>query len=458
MYKIYVSLVCFLSLAIFCKGQQSILDKYIETGLESNLALGQKLASYKKSIQALKEAKGFFLPSISINARYTVAEGGRLIPVGDMVNPLVTNLNSLNEEVLGSTIDYSELTSQEFQFYRPKEHETKISVVQPLFNMQIYYNNKIKNHLVQAEKADADTYRRYLVAEIKTAYYNYLKTVQVNLLIDNTRKLLIENLRVSRSLYENDKVTIDHVFRSEAELCKIDQQKTETIKQQTLSASYFNFLLNRQFDTEILIDTSLSIAEPLYTFNEAKLNAVNNRDELAMLRSYKKVAEDNYKINATNKLPTLVGAVDYGFQGSEYRFTSDDDYVLASLVFRWDLFKGFQNDAKIQQAKIEQEIIDRKYEELELLIELEVTNAYYALEAAQKEIVSIRKQLESAKKAFNIIDKKYSQGQASLIEYIDARTSMTNTEEQLIIANYEYLIKYSEYEKVTGIYDLDNKN
>ncbi len=99
-------------------------------------------------------------------------------------------------------------------------------------------------------------------------------------------------------------------------------------------------------------------------------------------------------------------------------------------------------------------MINKQYKELELLIQLEVTNAFYALEAAEKEIAAINKQLGSSKKAFKIIDKKYSEGQASLIEYIDAMTNMTNTEERLIIANYDYLIKYSEYERVTGLYDL----
>ena len=454
MLRIFVSIICFFNLLQICTAEKTILDTYIEAGLQNNLALNQKQDSYEKSIAALREAKGLFMPNVSVNARYTVAQGGRIIPVGDMVDPLINNLNSLNDLVLGTTIDYTELTSQEFQFFRPKEHETKVSVVQPLFNMQIYYNNKIKNHLVQAEKADATIYKRYLVAEIKAAYYNYLKSLQVSRLIDNTERLLKENLRVSRSLYDNDKVTIDYVFRSEAELAKIDQQKAETTKQQLLAASYFNFLLNRKFDTEIIADTNLVIIKPVLTYNEARLSAISNRDELTMINSYKNVADNNYKISTSKKLPTLLGVVDYGFQGERYSFTEEDDFILTSLVFRWDLFKGFQNDAKIQQARIEKEIIDKKYKETELLIQLDVTNAFYALEAAEKEIVSINKQLGSSKKAFKIIDKKYSEGQASLIEYIDAMTNMTNTEERLIIANYDYLIKYSEYERVTGLYDL----
>ena len=454
MLQIYISILCLSGIALQSAAREPVLDNYIKSGLDNNLALNQKLSSYEKSIHALKEAKGLFLPQISINARYTVAKGGRIIPVGDLVGSIVNNLNNLNDLVLGSTTDYTELTSQEFQFFRPKEHETKISIIQPLFNPQIYYNNKIKNYLVKAEKADAETYKRYLVSEIKTSYYNYLKSMQLNQLIDNTRRLLEENVRVNKSLYENDKVTIDHVFRSEAELSKLDQQKAAIIKQQQLATSYFNFLLNRQYDSEIIIDTSELIAGHLYTFEESSLNALKKRDELERIRSYINAAENNYKINSYN-FPTLFGAVDYGFQGEKYRFTSDDDFILASLVLRWDLFKGFQNSAKIQQAKIEQEILSKQYKELELLIQLEVINAFYTLEAAEKEIFSISKQLESSKKAFKIINRKYAEGQASLIEYIDARTNMTNTEENLIIANYDYLIKYAEYERVTGLYDLD---
>ncbi len=193
----------------------------------------------------------------------------------------------------------------------------------------------------------------------------------------------------------------------------------------------------------------------LYTFEESSLNALKKRDELERIRNYINAAENNYKINSYNKYPTLFGALDYGFQGENYSFSSDDDFILASLVLRWDLFKGFQNNAKIQQAKIEQEILIKQYKELELLIQMEVINAFYALEAAEKEIVSVSRQLESSKKAFKIINRKYAEGQASLIEYIDARTNMTNTEENLIIANYDYLIKYAEYERVTGLYDID---
>ena len=146
--------------------------------------------------------------------------------------------------------------------------------------------------------------------------------------------------------------------------------------------------------------------------------------------------------------------VDYGFQGEKYKFTDEDDFIMASFVLSWDLFKGFQNKAKIQQAAIDKQIIETKYKEAENQIKLQVINSYYELEAAEKAITAAKQQTLSAKKSFEIIDKKYKEGQANLIQFIDARTTMTNAEYNVIITTYDYKIKYAEFERTTCLYNI----
>lgn len=442
--------------------QYGVLDDYINEGLESNLALQQKLVSYEQSIQELRAARSLFFPSVSLNARYTVAQGGRaiLFPLGDLLNDAYSTLNSLSgihgliDPETGEPVNFPMLENQEFQFYRPVEHETKIEVIQPIFNPQIYYNNRIKSDLIQVKQADAGAYKRQLVAEIKTSYYNYLKTIQLNNLIDNTHELLEENIRVNERLFENDKVTIDNVYRSRAELGKLEQNKAEAIQMEQSAAAYFNFLLNKPLDAEINIDEHLMMTEMIESIHAANENAIKTREELQMLQSYWEVAHNNFKLNRSLKLPTLTGAVDYGFQGEEYRFTKDDDYMLASLVLKWDLFTGRKNDAKIQLARLEQKMIEQKQKELEKVIKLEVTNSWYAMQAAVKSIDAAELQVETTQKAFQIIARKFDLGQAGLIEFIDARTAMTNAQENLIVARYDYLISYASYERAAGLYHI----
>ena len=73
--------------------QNTTLQAYIKDGLENNLALQQKKDDYSKSIEVLREANGMFFPSVSLNARYTTAQGGRVIefPVGDLLNGVYIN-------------------------------------------------------------------------------------------------------------------------------------------------------------------------------------------------------------------------------------------------------------------------------------------------------------------------------------------------------------------------------
>ena len=71
-----------------------VLESYIAEGLKNNLNLKQKNLSYLAALEDLEIARGAFFPDIRFNARYTVADGGRLIefPVGDLLNPVYSTL------------------------------------------------------------------------------------------------------------------------------------------------------------------------------------------------------------------------------------------------------------------------------------------------------------------------------------------------------------------------------
>jgi len=435
-------------------GQGKTLDSYIDEGFENNLALKQKEVNYLKSMEVLKQARALFFPDISLNARYTAADGGRIIefPVGTMLNPVYQSLNYL----LGQD-QFPDIANMEFAFYRPTEHETKIRLAQPIVDTKIIYNQKINKELSRAVLADAGAYKRQLVAEIKTAYFNYLKTLKLLQLVDDTRELLVENVRVNESLFDNNVVTVDNVYRSRAELSKLERQEAEARKNHEVARAYFNFLLNRPFETMILADIRYDSITQILMLDDLSEHAVVNREELEMLRSYSRIAESNLSMNQMNKLPNLYAVVDYGFQGRNYEFNMRQDYLFASLIFRWDLFHGFQNKARIGEARIEQQLRDTRLEETEKRIRLETIASHYDLIASVESVQASTEELRSARNAFRVINRKYGEGQATLIEFIDARSTMTQAEMLLIISKYDFHIKYAELERVACLYPFENE-
>ena len=443
----YKILILILTVPFILSGQE-VLDEYVRIGLENNLALRQKLSGYRKSLEALREARGLFFPNISLNARYTVSEGGRVIdfPIGDLLNPVYSTLNALTSSSIFPMVD-----NQQVRFLRPTEHETKIRVVQPVVSTDIYYNTRIKKEFSDLEEADAEQYRRELTAEIKKAYYNAAMSEGIVKMLYRTRTLLAENVRVNRKLVENQKLTLDNVYRSEAELSKFDQELQVSEKNKKVATAWFNFLLNRPL-TDSVIFTEPDVFPVISDLTEDySITALQNREELAKLENYSNISDLQLKMNQAGRIPDLFVAVDYGFQGEEYKFNRNQDYVQASAILTWNLFEGFRNKARIKQAEIDKAIIDDRLEEAKKQIELQVITVMSELMAAEKGITAAESRLRNAAEGYRLVNRKFEEGQSSLIEFIDARTTLTQAEENLIISRFTYLSVYAEFEKVTTI-------
>lgn len=433
-------------------GQNPVLEDYVRIGLESNTSLQQYRLDYSRSLLAIKEAKGYFFPDINLNARYTLADGGRIIefPVGDLLNPVYNTLN-----LLTASNQFPVIENQEFSFYRPVEQETKISAVQPIFSSDLIHNVKINQSYSEISRVNLEQYKRELINEIKSAYYTYQKAYELNKLVDTTMRLVTENLRVSNVLYKNDLVTIDAVYRSEAEVSKLDVEKSRAKGMLRSSKAYFNFLLNRPFEEEIEFYNELPSAF-LISLDEAQDRAVSQREELDLIKNTKSLNQEVQKLQKGHASPDLFAAVDYGFQGEEYKFTSENDFILASLVLRWNIFQGMSNRNKIKQARIEGEKLGVLLAETEMKIKMQVLNNYYDALASYEAIDAAKKQSKAAKKAYSLIERKYSEGQATLLEYIDARTTFSNAESNFIIAKYNYLISLADLEFSAANIDLTN--
>jgi outer membrane protein len=469
--------------------QDPVIEKYVEEGLRNNLALKRKQLSFRKSMEALSEARGMFMPSIGIEARYSRAGGGRMIefPVGDIMNPVYSTLNQLLQASGMPTRDFPVLENEIIPFLREEEQETKIRLVQPLFEPAIYYNYRIRSNLVESKEAEREAYKRQLVEDIKRAYFNYLQSLRILELLEETRPLLEENLRVSNSLVENGKATEEVILRARVELSRHNQDVTEAKKNYELTASYFNFLLNRDQDHPIREPSSeLEVVDHYHklvnffrrvtgdgesperkNIVKAKITGdslgqspdasgniagiAQRREELRGLKYAIMAAQNRIGLSTSEYLPSVFFAFDYGIQGEEYRFSGDDDFWMGSLVMEWNLFDGFQRKSRRDLAQLEKRMYQAELEETRERIVMQVKEAFKNLKVAMKAIERSRNMVESARKSFKIVKRKYHNGISPQIEYLDARTTLTRAEIENIIAVYDFHIKCAEFERAAAI-------
>jgi outer membrane protein len=428
--------------------QTSFLDDYISEGLENNLTLKEHRLSYEQSLQALREAKGMFYPSLSFEASYTRAGGGRALefPVGDLLNPINSTLNELTQQQAFPT----DIQNVNETFLPNDFHETKFRLVQPLFQPGVYYNHKIKQSLVQLEEVDKETYERELIREIKTTYFQYIQSETALTIYQEARSLLLELYTVNEKLVKYDKALQDVLYSTRYELSEIDKQLQFAQRDKQTVRSYFNFLLNRPLDTAIKIDTLLQAETTDYSLDKLSGMAVSARPELEQLRTAMQINQYQTDMNRMEQLPTLNLVADAGFQGFGYSFDDNQDFWLVNLSMSWNLFQGNQRKARVQQSKIQNEILRNQSNRLEQQIQLQITQALYELYAARSAIEASEANVANARENYRIAEKRYRESKAIFIEVLDAHTKLTQAQLALNVARSDFLIKEAELEWAAG--------
>ncbi|MEM8568043.1 MAG: TolC family protein [Bacteroidota bacterium] len=421
-------------------GQPGILETYIETGLQNNQQLIREQLDVEIQREVLREAKGKFLPDIFVDASYIRADGGRIIavPAGDLVNPAYAGLNQL----FGSEQFPANIENVNEQFLPDNFHETKIRLIQPILNTDIYFNRRIQQSQLSAREARQKAFENQLINRIKEAYYNHLSAKEQLAILSATRSILLELVRVSKSQVANDKATKEVIFGAQAELSQLESEIAGAERQEKVSGIFFNYLIGRDLNDSILVEEE----EVLETSQPQRLadltnTALNQRQEISEINFGLEASQSRTLLNKRYVVPEISLVGDLGFQGFGYEFDDTQDFWFLSVGLTWPIFQGHQNKARIQQAVLQEKQLTSRLKETQDLIALEVAEAYYAYEEALKTMEARRAERESAQENFRIIEKKYAQNQVIQVAFNEARNTYTTAQLQEVITKYKVKIR-----------------
>ncbi|HTG66503.1 MAG TPA: TolC family protein [Flavobacterium sp.] len=439
------------SLLMICLGYlgyaQSKLDNYIQIGLTTNEVIKQHNFDINKSVYALKEARSLFYPTVSLNANYTKAEGGRTIdiPIGDLLNPVYNTLNQITNSNAFPALQNQSVLINPDNFYDAKIHTTM-----PLLNFEIIYNKRIKTQQNSLQKIVLEIYKRELVKEIKIAYYKYLQSVEGVKIYEDALKLVKENQRVNQSLFKNDKINRTAVLRSDNEVIRIEAN-LETAKQLSNSAkSYFNFLLNQKLDTEIEVDSENELL-PNVMVNEN----TQNREELSQLGIAKELNGNVSKLTQSYWFPKLSGFADLGFQDFDFEVNKQSRYYFAGLGLEWNIFSGNKNKYRLRQVEEDNKKLSSQIDNVKQQLLLQFQVSQNNLKSALEQFNADKNQKASAKKYNEDITKLYKEGQAIYIELLDAQNQWVNAQLNTNISLYNLWIAYAELERANATFNFN---
>ncbi len=417
------------------------LEAVVREALRNNLGLAQEDLAVDRTAAGVREARGRFFPSVGLESRYSEQSG--TLNLGDFVNPANAALNGLvGENRLPTDLDVT----------LPYRHESRVRLVQPLFDPSTIAGYAMSRHTHEAQELTWRAAARRLAADAQTAYLTVAATRSTRRTWEATLALVQENERVAERLVEAGRATPDAVFRARAERSEVEQQLAEAREAENAAARVFNQALRRPLDAPVdPVPDSLLHFEMELTEQEAVTSALARREELAGTAARIRAAEAGVRLASASFLPSIAVAVDYGFQGSDLSFGGSQDFAVASVVVSWNVFNGGRDIARRQAAQAEAERLRLQRAELEDRIRLDVRQAHGAAVVARDAIETAEARLVAARRTFELVRRRYEEGLASQVEFLDARTAFTNAQLNRVNTVYRHAIRYVDLERAAAL-------
>jgi outer membrane protein TolC len=440
------------------------LQQVLDDALAANLELRAGDAGVRQRVAALDQARARYLPAIDLAARYSVADGGRTIefPVGDLLNPVYATLDELLVAG-GQPPRFPRIENQSVTFLRGNEQETKVVLEQPLYEPRLGPAVAAGRAELDRATAGLDALRARVVRDVQQAYYLWLATRQAVGVLDATLELTRSNLAANESLYRNGKITRDLVLRAEADLLEVEQQRIAAASRVRIAQGYVNLLRDAQLAAP-LPDSGIDAAaverarERLLrrlagrSLDTATLQrmATDRRAELRGLDAALAGSEARQDLARAAFRPRLLLGAETGIQGDDYGFSEEERYALASVILRWNLFRGGADRAALAEARAFTEELRAGRDLAAQRVRLEVQQAVEDLEVADASLETAAKRAEAADGALRIASRKRDLGQINQTEFIDARRTLTDARLNLNRVRAEYLGRIAELEYAVG--------
>ncbi len=438
----------------------AVTDALVADALRANLEIDSARASAGERLAALDAARARYLPALDFDARYSAAHGGRVIdiPIGDLMNPVYATLNQLT-----GTSRFPPVANQQINFLRSREQDTKLSLTQPLYDARLGPSRAAAAADYDAANANKSALDGRIERDMRLAYYHWLEARARIGVLGATLELARENERVNESLFKNGKITRDLVFRAEADVLEVEQSMLAAGNAERFAASYVNLLRNAAFDTplplaevgdadvrELKTALAIRIGAGGFGLEALAASAVDRRPELKALASATAAAKAGEYLARAAYRPQLALSVDAGTQGEGYGLTSEDRYVLASVVLKFNLFSGGADRAGVAGAHERRRAAEDGKALAEQQIRLEVQQSLQNFEVAEASLGTAAKRVDAAAGAFRIAARKRDLGQINQAEYVDARRLLTDAELNLNVTRFGALGSLADLEYAVG--------
>jgi outer membrane protein TolC len=440
-FLLFACLTLFFSNAIATESTELTLEKSIKIALEKNHSLKMQKQKLQAARAKVGEARAAFLPKFTANATYTRLD----------VAPYIS-FKKMNEFMPSGPISFPDkITMGDDDIYG-----AVLSVQQPIFTgFKVLNGYKIASYGAKAEENSYQKTRAELIFDVKKSYYDVLKTDHFLKTIQESLLLLKAHINDLNRMYEVGLITKNELLKAKVQLSDIEVTKIKAENMVKIARTAFCNVIGIPLTTDISLkhefDSNFNFQEEQISVETAVARALKNRPELRQMDCNLNIGKKSVSLAKSEYLPNIILAGNYNYKrpNREYesKFYKSWD---VSLVAQFNIFDWGGTHYKIANSKHQYMQMEEGKALLKNGIILEVTQACFELEEAQKRLTATEEAIQQAEENYRVTDEKFKQNMATNTDLLDANTMLTQAKINHITALADYKVALAKFDKVIG--------
>ena len=431
---------------IFCVGgvvlsaQQKItLDEAINIALSESNTIKIADMTIEKTGYAKKGAYSALYPNISATGNYqrTLKKQVMVMDMG-MGDPLEIEVGTSNNVSAG------------------------VTAAMPLVNAQLWQSLKLSALDVELAVEQARSSKISLVSQVKQSFYAVLLAKEAyevyKEVYDNAQK----NFEDIEKKYNVGKASEFEYLRAKVNVNNAEPEVYSAENAIVIAIWQLKAIMGIDLATELDVEGKLSdYTDELIasTLNANDTVSFENNTNLLQLRLQDEMLSRTIKMTKFQYIPTLSASFAYNYNAMGNTFDmSWNPYSVVALSLNIPIFDGFSKRNNIRQYKKTQDILRLNIEDTERNLNIALENYRDKMNTSVKRYTAAEATLEMAQKSYNISEKMYELGKATLVELNDAQLALTQAQLTMSQAIYQYMTNKAAIDELMGVEYITEEN
>ncbi|SET52470.1 outer membrane protein [Thorsellia anophelis DSM 18579] len=412
-FKTLTLLVAVITSSVSFYAQSEDLLQVYKKAQETNPDLRRAQADRNAAFEKINEARSGLLPQLSAQASYTERRGFR-------------DDRNVNSEIKSGSIN----------------------LTQSIFDYSIWQGLTIQQKQANVSETSYQAAQQKLILDTATAYFNVLGAIDALEFVEANRKAVFRQLEQTQQQFnvglvaitdvQNAKAQYDSVIANEVNARNQLDNAIETLRQ--ITGHHFDKLASLNVDTFKTVRPD--VAEKLIE------NANNRNLSLLSARLQQEISRDSIRLAQSGHLPTLGASAsssitdtkNSGSNNPRAGTSNDSGQNSIGLTLSVPLFQGGATVSRTEQAQYGYVSASEALEATARAVEQSVRSSRNNMNASISSINAFEQAVVSAETSLAATEAGYQVGTRTIVDVLNATTTLYNAKQQLSNARYSYMI------------------